>query len=560
MTKQELITNLEQRGYNSDAKATQQDLYTVIRRSQLFSDTNRLNAGWARGKYVLATYEESHTPIDSYIDQWKQKTKNYTDQVLCLEVAQDDWHYYDHAGREIEFNVAFAQTPHLLSSLKINLKKGDKFDNGKTQLLIIDEDKLCYEVQSTFKGTTGVRTISKKLLAEFIDYFKKNPSADGIVARNILSGKSDRDKFEYGYYATLKIMALMAIKGVQLSVEIDDEIFKDSASDDLPLQKIFYGAPGTGKSHEVKKRTGELLSDDTEVDLPNVFRTTFHPDTDYASFVGCYKPTMKPTSKEQKTISGKEEDIAYEFVPQVFADAYIYAYNNSKMPTYLVIEEINRGNCAQIFGDLFQLLDRKNGISEYKIKADNDFAKYLEEAKDENGQDILLNKDGIKDRKLCLPANLHILATMNTSDQSLFPMDSAFKRRWEWEYVPINYDTNIKSGEFEITIDKLRYSWVDFIKNVNAKIFDLTQSEDKQMGNFFIKNSINKNEFKSKVMFYLWYEVLRDEVGNKDYFFYAKSEIDGKESVHKFTFKDLFESNANDILTQFMAYLGVSSK
>ena len=322
-------------------------------------------------------------------------------------------------------------------------------------------------------------------------------------------------------------------------------------------QIIFYGAPGTGKSHEVKKLTGELLDNGDEVDLSNVFRTTFHPDTDYASFVGCYKPTMKPTSKEEKTLTGKDEEIVYEFVPQVFTDAYVYAYNNPDQPTYLVIEEINRGNCAQIFGDLFQLLDRKGGVSEYKIKADKDLAQYLREQ-------LGADSEGIKDGKLCLPSNLHILATMNTSDQSLFPMDSAFKRRWEWEYVPINYNDTIKSGTFDITIgekpNEKSYSWVGFIKKVNEKIFDLTQSEDKQTGNFFIKQSIDEKGFKSKVMFYLWYEVLRDETENNKYFFYGKTTVDGKEVLSKFTFKDLFGDKATETLQQFMAYLEVDPK
>lgn len=318
------------------------------------------------------------------------------------------------------------------------------------------------------------------------------------------------------------------------------------------LQQIFYGAPGTGKSHEVKKLTGELLENEEEVDLPNVFRTTFHPDTDYASFVGCYKPTMKPTTDAAKTLSGKEEEIVYEFVPQVFTNAYVYAYTTQE-PTYLVIEEINRGNCAQIFGDLFQLLDRKNGKSEYKIKADNDLAKYLREQ-------LGADSEGIQDGKLCLPANLHILATMNTSDQSLFPMDSAFKRRWDWEYVPINYSTDVQSGSFEITIGDKSYSWVDFIKQVNEKIFDLTQSEDKQMGNFFIKHSIDEDGFKSKVMFYLWYEVLRDETENNKYFFYKKTTVDGRAESSKFTFKDLYGDQATETLQQFMEYLEVAPK
>lgn len=311
------------------------------------------------------------------------------------------------------------------------------------------------------------------------------------------------------------------------------------------LQIIYFGAPGTGKSHKVREIIGE------ETNQPNVFRTTFHPDTDYASFVGCYKPSMRPTTSAEKTLTGKDEEIVYTFVPQVFTDAYVYAYKHPAETTYLVLEEINRGNCAQIFGDLFQLLDRKDGVSEYKIKADNDLAKYLVAQLGEESE-------GIKDGKLCLPANLSILATMNTSDQSLFPMDSAFKRRWEWEYVPINYSTEILSGSFDITIGENVYSWVEFIQSVNKHIFDLTQSEDKQMGNFFIKHSVDESEFKSKVMFYLWYEVLRDETGNNKYFF-RQNTPDGKDST-PFTFKDLYEKDAQETIQQFMAYLGVAPK
>lgn len=363
--------------------------------------------------------------------------------------------------------------------------------------------------------------------------------------------QSGKDTYEFKFIqqgTTMYPLYLKLINSQNHTVVFNKNTEKEIFSNET-LQKIYYGAPGTGKSHEVKKLTGEQLENGDEVDLPNVFRTTFHPDTDYASFVGCYKPTMKPTTDAAKTLSGKEEEIVYEFVPQVFTNAYVYAYTTQE-PTYLVIEEINRGNCAQIFGDLFQLLDRKNGKSEYKIKADNDLAKYLREQ-------LGADSEGIQDGKLCLPANLHILATMNTSDQSLFPMDSAFKRRWDWEYVPINYSTDVQSGAFEITIGDKAYSWVDFIKQVNEKIFDLTQSEDKQMGNFFIKHSINEDGFKSKVMFYLWYEVLRDETENNKYFFYGKTTVDGKEVLSKFTFKDLYGDQATETLQQFMEYLGV---
>ena len=386
-----------------------------------------------------------------------------------------------------------------------------------------------------------------------------NAKVDDILCFTEIS----RDKYEFKFIQQGSHMYPLFLSFINsknhtvVCISDKDESSSHHSLKNEPLQQIFYGAPGTGKSHSVKKVTGELLEDGTEVERDNVFRTTFHPDTDYASFVGCYKPTMKPTTNEQKTITGKKEEIVYEFVPQVFTDAYVYAYNNPDKDTYLVIEEINRGNCAQIFGDLFQLLDRKKGVSEYKIKADKDLATYLLEAKDDKGNDILTDKIGILNGKLCLPANLNILATMNTSDQSLFPMDSAFKRRWEWEYVVIDYDEP-KSKGFEIILSEdKKYNWCDFIKQVNKRIFALTQSEDKEMGNFFIKNSINAKQFKSKVMFYLWYEVLRDEVENSKYFFYyiQQDEDTGKESTKKFTFNELYGDKAETILDGFLRYI-----
>ena len=136
-------------------------------------------------------------------------------------------------------------------------------------------------------------------------------------------------------------------------------------------------------------------------------------------------------------------------------------------------------------------------MSDYPINADTDLKDYLLYAKNDDGSDVLENKQGIKDGKLCLPPNLSIIASMNTSDQSLFPMDSAFKRRWAWEYVPIDY-ANEESGKFTITIGNKVYLWHDFLRIINDKIKKVTSSEDKQMGNFFIKQSIDEKEFKDK--------------------------------------------------------------
>lgn len=313
------------------------------------------------------------------------------------------------------------------------------------------------------------------------------------------------------------------------------EIFSNEAKkvklpSNLTLQQIYYGAPGTGKSKTIKDLTfGE-----------SVIRTTFHPDSDYASFVGTYKPITeevtlrdcygKKVIDEETNEVVKEERIAYKFIPQAFLEAYVEAWKKlgSNKKQYLIIEEINRGNCAQIFGDLFQLLDRNEyGFSDYPIVADKDMQKYLE--KEFAGWEIT-NKDEInqlygeanmvnlimKGERLVLPSNLYIWATMNTSDQSLFPIDSAFKRRWDWKYVPIregrDKETNAPLNWYINTGDK-QYDWWSFISKVNELIGSLTNSEDKKLGYFFCKakdGEIDADLFVSKVIFYLWNDVFKD--------------------------------------------------
>lgn len=515
----------------------------------------------------------------------------------------------------------------------------------------------------------------------------------------------------------------------------------------FPLQQIFYGAPGTGKSRTIKDyTTGKCI-----------IRTTFHPDSDYSTFVGAYKPTM--TKKEVQIVpvvvnngislnqsqggTYTEKIITYKFVIQAFLKAYLKAWkqysadgrgcsstnnivekqskknnkarvtikingvelcsktsmanagrqmltkyveitNGSKSvddiikswndkasivtaqhfmltreehstsnwekfsvkdepcffyagitgenwpifcdrvknlfdsegysleistqrenetsieynvqdlfddsesvlndkqndkdpnPVFLIIEEINRGNCAQIFGDLFQLLDRgSNGFSEYPIEADTDLQQEIEQAFNEAGEyqlDNDINVEGVIEdytsnygttlsddiqhgRVLLLPNNLYIWATMNTSDQSLFPMDSAFKRRWSWKCVPIDYN-NTKSSAFSITIGEYKYNWHQFLKSVNEKIVNATDSEDKQIGNFFINGNVDERLFIDKVMFYLWNDICKEEYHTKNNFFRYFTD-EKKTETEEFTFNALFESNAQKLLKGFMNYLGV---
>ncbi len=384
------------------------------------------------------------------------------------------------------------------------------------------------------------------------------------------------------YYLNKDVISTYSKDLMALRTKNTDTIrFKMNVNDDdmnenkiTGRQIIYYGAPGTGKSHIVKN--DEKVK---EADKKNfVFRTTFHPDSDYSTFVGAYKPTMDDVNAkvipvvlgDSGTVFNKnegtytEERIVYQFVPQVFLQAYIAAWNNQNENVFLIIEEINRGNCAQIFGDLFQLLDRDNkGFSEYSIKADRDLAKYLC-GKDENGNDVLTNKDGIKDGKLKLPKNLYIWATMNTSDQSLFPIDSAFKRRWDWKYMKIKKGKDENGDELDWRIeikdkdenivkinDKDSLSWWDFISKINVIIASMTTSADKQLGYFFCKADnegiIDADTFVSKVIFYLWNDVFKDYGFEDASLFQYKAKKGDKEVTKDLTFPDFFDEEGENI-------------
>lgn len=340
------------------------------------------------------------------------------------------------------------------------------------------------------------------------------------------------------------------LKNVEINVTTNEstDILNSTCSNILPLQQIFYGAPGTGKSNTIKRE----VEDQDRIH----FRTTFHPDSDYSTFVGCYKPTLKSVKKtvvigqdekEVKPLTGgtdSVEQISYQFVPQAFTKAYCEAWNHyieneESEPVYLIIEEINRGNCAQIFGDIFQLLDRKNGFSEYPIDADEDLKKFLLNGTKDDGTPWLVNKKGIENGQLRLPANLHIWATMNTSDQSLFPIDSAFKRRWDWKYIPIDYNKETWS----IVAKGASYSWSDFLKKMNNLVASTTDSEDKMLGFYFAKAKdgiIDADTFVGKVVFYLWNDVFKD-------YGLPKEILNGAESK-EFAFRNFFnvDGSANE--------------
>ena len=452
--------------------------------------------------------------------------------------------------------------------------------------------------KSLFKLSTGATK-----LRPYFKQFESNGVFAKIIRKILLPNsayKISLYKNNNNEYAAFWLIGFDNVSDFEADSNVEYLVSSDNIEPSCH-QIIYYGAPGTGKSHKIKAQLEGVSKE-------NIFRTTFHPDSDYSTFVGAYKPTMEKSidkiytkgeliskltemkeggvtyspqkfgakywrSLKQLNLSdkkdilqacgmsdnytvefdkgvavgeeylacSKESRIIYSFVPQAFLNAYIQAYRKPEEKVYLIIEEINRGNCAQVFGDLFQLLDRDAyGKSEYSIKADADLRVFLEETL---GEDNI----GIKDGELCLPSNLYIYATMNTSDQSLFPIDSAFKRRWDWEYEPIKY----KNTDWKIVIDNTEYSWVSFQRKVNDKILSATSSEDKLLGDYFVNPSdgvITDKVLLNKILFYLWNDVCKDGEG----------EIFKISETEDVSFSELYGENGMEKLVKMMSYLGVT--
>lgn len=386
----------------------------------------------------------------------------------------------------------------------------------------------------SFLKTDNLVTVIKQVTGHNTIYEIDNVGDIDKILNTYLAkfSSENKDKHNGPSSALKKYKKWLSTRGSSSPISTQSQKYPSGIDEndlELSLNKIVYGAPGTGKSwsvNEIIKKVKGIL-----------YRTTFHPDTDYATFVGCYKPHM----------NGK--DIEYKFIPQVFIKAYIEAWNEylewngnsiseslvtdeSPKQVFLVIEEINRGNCAQIFGDIFQLLDRKTGgyagFSEYAINPDKDIVDYFKEADEYKEDDVnavlkkVYNEEGFdfdKDFYLALPPNLHIWATMNTSDQSLFPMDSAFKRRWDWEYCPINLKHAAVNG---LELEFCDYKYSEVLEKINLRIKTLLKSADKQMGEFFIKSKnriILFNDFRDKVIFYLFNDVFKDNKKFSEEFF-----------------------------------------
>ncbi|MEN8412356.1 AAA family ATPase [Acinetobacter bereziniae] len=261
-----------------------------------------------------------------------------------------------------------------------------------------------------------------------------------------------------------------------------------NTSDRIGVNKIFYGAPGTGKSYEIEKLTNQ----------ENSKRIVFHPETQYSDFIGCLKPSM-----------GKD-GIEYSFKPGPFIQIIVDALNNPDHHYYLVIEELNRAPAAAVFGDIFQLLDRNEyGESCYPIAiSDNDLLTFINQELNKNAQ--------IQNRQLKIPANLSLFATMNSSDQAVMPLDTAFKRRWQFVYKKIDF-THAPVGSFPLSLRESTQSvlWSLLAQSIN-KILSLNSiPEDRHLGPWYVNSyeiedqSKAKQTLTGKIFLYLWDDVLR---------------------------------------------------
>lgn len=409
-----------------------------------------------------------------------------------------------------EFQITLNEYRYLVATTK----KYDNYLVTLLQILLLRDNPTLNTRLEKFKSKFDNRFIQalKQLKTLTFDDNNISISKNKIdeVRKKVNEFEKNQDKILSEDYIKL-LTSNKSITDLQESIEIEH------SEDHLNHNLIFSGAPGTGKSYNVSKLVKEYYPDfenEENEQSQFVFRTTLHPEYTYSDFVGQIMPVTK------------DDKIDYDFIPGVFTRALEKAisFEQTNQKVFLILEELSRANVASVFGDLFQLLDRKNGKSEYPI-SNSLIAKEVFHSGPLKNEDGSINKENekLQNKKIYLPSNLYILCTVNTSDQNVFVMDTAFKRRFDWIPVLTDPVKNLKTGDYinnpEITIDGVKLKWCEFYPILNNYITSkMGLSEDKQIGQFFIKFDDNSSTevvqtlLKNKLLQYLW-----DDVENAAY-------------------------------------------
>jgi putative restrictase len=398
-----------------------------------------LEIGISTGEYKIS-YDEY-----LYFVSTQPKYNNYLDALLMIKLS-----------REEKFNF---------ESLK---DEKSKFDNRLKKAL----EQL---------DTLTITNNSIELNMEYLEHVEN-------VVKNIKNYEKLQEENYYKFLST-------KLKNIEENGK--KETLKSNLS--IPYQRIYFGAPGTGKSYLLNKEVGELGY--------KYERVTFHPNYMYGNFIGTFKPFPKKI--------GDKEEITYKYVPGVLLRLLIDAFKNPEENYMLVIEEINRANTAGVFGDFFQLLDRnKDGESQYPISTSEELREYLKEKFEE--ENLIKDKLGNNFEKIYLPKNLYIWATMNSSDQGSMPLDTAFKRRWNFKYIGIDEGEEGVKEKYSFKVANKKYLWNDFRKKLNEELLkNCNVPEDKLLGPYFIdKGTLDSSTeeelteiIKNKVLMYLYEDI-----------------------------------------------------
>jgi type II restriction-modification system restriction subunit len=478
------------------------DFYFYTKKGELFNKLITENDNDNILLYFISLYSYENI-FQKYEDFFNCIKEVYSKEEIIKLIEEYLYTSETIETKEIFYILHFYKDIELLSKFKENKNEFLKWKKEEAYKDFIEERSIGrnanYTINTTIEDIKILYYLYKlqenkeKTILEFtIDFFKKLRI---YISEEYIKTIKEYDK-------TIEVIFKERIKND--SFTIDEFNFIDKSH-----QRIFFGAPGTGKSYLLNEDAKKYFGNDYE-------RVTFHPNYMYGNFIGTFKPFPVRLEDEKETIM-------YKYIPGILLRLLIKAIKDPNTNYLLVIEEINRANTAAVFGDFFQLLDRNsNGESEYGIAVSEDLKLYLEEQFDKNN--LTENEKrylGENLDKITLPPNFYIWATMNSADQGVMPLDTAFKRRWEFEYIGINdaydkrkdengkseFDTyNFKANENELA------NWNDFRIKINEILSKCHVPEDKLLGPYFISKSILesgdpdkiKNAIKNKVLMYLY--------------------------------------------------------